>query len=184
MPRFASPQEAAAAQPPRSNTPQGLLIRPTPTTELKIAAIDPAQVCGWAVRLRSGAMEAGVWKLKPDRFSNMGSAMLNLRGKLAELLDRHAPDLVAFEQVRMHQGVDAAHWYGAIIGKIMEMAEERQIPCRGVHFAHIKQTATGKGNANKEAMLEAAKAHWPHAHIIDHNQADAMWIAETAALQT
>jgi crossover junction endodeoxyribonuclease RuvC len=146
-----------------------------------VVAIDPGQRCGWAVRYPSGSVENGVWLLKPDRFSNMGSAMMLLRSNLETLFDQAKPDIVGFEEVRRHRGVDAAHWYGAITSRILEVCEVRQIPCRGIPVATVKKRATGKGNADKLAVFEAARVRFPNAKLIDDNDADALWIAECIA---
>jgi crossover junction endodeoxyribonuclease RuvC len=42
---------------------------------------------------------------------------------------------------------------------------------------HVKQYATGKGNANKTDMLLAADRSFPRVGVVDDNQADAAWLA-------
>lgn len=182
-PEFAKPAEVARAAKARASNvaPRLFGAAPPARTSTMIVAVDPGQRAGWCARYPNGNIEAGVWHLKPNGFSNMGSAMLLLGENLTRLIERTQPGLVAFEEVRMHQGVDAAHWYGAIMGKILEVCEATKTPCRGIHYAKVKITACGKGSANKAAMVEAAKARWPNVAITDDNQADAMWIAETAA---
>ena len=48
----------------------------------------------------------------------------------------------------------------------------------------IKKFATGKGNADKETMVLAARRRWPvwKREKYDHNEADARWIAELGAM--
>lgn len=106
---------------------------------------------------------------------------LRLRAYLREVLDRFPPDLVAYEEVRMHRGVDAAHIYGGIVAVLVEECETRKIPYSAIHYAKAKKVATGKGNADKAAMVAAAAARWPRAEAYDDNEADARWIAEAAA---
>lgn len=81
-------------------------------------------------------------------------------------------DAVYFEEVRRHRGVDAAHIYGGFLANLSAWCEEHRIPYQGVPVGTIKKHATGKGNANKEDMIEAAirRGHRP----ADDNEADAL----------
>ncbi len=150
---------------------------------MRILAIDPGTSCGWAVRHAPDAWDSGVWDLAPRRHEGGGMRFLRLRAYLREVLDRFPPDVVAYEEVRMHRGVDAAHVYGAIVGVLTEECEARKIPYAAVHYATAKKVATGKGNADKDAMVAAANARWPRREPFDDNEADARWIAEAAALE-
>lgn len=104
---------------------------------------------------------------------------LRLRNYLRELLDLQPPTVVAYEEVRRHMGVDAAHVYGGIVAVISEECEARRIPYAGVPVASVKRHATGKGNAQKGAMIEAVKRLLPN-FTGDDNEADAIWIADLA----
>jgi hypothetical protein len=79
---------------------------------------------------------------------------------------------VYFEEVRSHRGVAAAHAYGGFLGHLTAWAEVNKIPYRGVPVATIKRHATGKGNANKDAMMAAARARG--FSPTDDNEADAV----------
>ena len=148
-----------------------------------VLGIDPGTSCGWALRHPSGAVDSGVWMLRPLRHEGGGMRFLRLRCYLRELLDKAKPDVVVYEEVRRHMGVDAAHIYGGIVAVISEECEARKIPYRGVPVASIKKTATGKGNADKPAMLRAGEARWPGYCFLDDNEADARFCAETAAAE-
>lgn len=60
-----------------------------------------------------------------------------------------------------------------------------QIEClEAIDVATVKRTATGKGNADKLAMIAAANARWSLSlGPKDDDEADARWIAETAGQQ-
>ncbi|MEO0035188.1 MAG: hypothetical protein RLZZ501_1211, partial [Pseudomonadota bacterium] len=77
-----------------------------------------------------------------------------------------------FEEVRRHLGTDAAHVYGGLMGVLTAWAEVRGVPYQGVTVQHIKKHATGKGNADKAAVIEAmrARGYTP----ADDNEADAL----------
>jgi Holliday junction resolvasome RuvABC endonuclease subunit len=90
-------------------------------------------------------------------------------------------DAVYFEEVRRHVGVDAAHAYGGFMAHLTAWCEHHQIPYQGVPVGTIKRHATGKGNADKHAMLTAMRAlgYTP----VDDNEADALallrWALDT-----
>jgi Holliday junction resolvasome RuvABC endonuclease subunit len=148
-----------------------------------ILAIDPATHCGWALRCPDGSIVSGVWSLKQSRYEGGGMRWLRMRGFLEEIGRTSQPELVAYEEVRNHKGVDAAHIYGGIVSVLQEWAEKKGIPYTALPVATVKRTATGKGNADKDAMVAAAKQRWPQFLVEDDNQADALWILETAVRQ-
>lgn len=150
-----------------------------------ILAIDPGTNCGWCLREASGRMTSGVWDLAPKRHEGAGMRLIRLRTYLAEIAKAGLPAMVAYEEVRRHAGTTAAHVYGEIVGKIREWCEDNKVPYVGVPVATVKRTATGKGNADKEAMIDAALRKWPRTNDCDFqryddNEADARWIAEAA----
>ena len=148
-----------------------------------IVAIDPGTNCGWAVWRDGHVTDSGTWNLKGGRFEGGGMRYLRLRSHFRVLLDIAAPDEVAFEEVRGHKGTDAAHIYGGVVATITEEGEAREIPYQGIPVGTVKRHATGKGNSDKAAMVRAAQERWPGWHG-DDNEADARWIAETAAAET
>jgi Holliday junction resolvasome RuvABC endonuclease subunit len=103
--------------------------------------------------------------------------LLRLRGKLQEIKNNAGVDLIIFEAAR-HAAPGMA---GAVVvqseiqGVIKLWAEENKIPYRGFSPSEVKKRATGKGNANKQAVMDAAKEHWGRL-ISDDNEADALWL--------
>lgn len=144
--------------------------------------IDPGTRCGWAIRRSPTSIDSGVWNLAPRRHEGGGMRFLRMRKCLREILDAETVTVVAYEEVRRHMGVDAAHIYGGIVAVISEECEARGIPYVGVPVGTVKKLATGKGNAKKPAMIESANARWPGSPAcLDDNEADARWIAEAGA---
>ena len=86
-----------------------------------------------------------------------------------------------FEEVRRHVGTDAAHVYGGLLATLTSWAETAGVAYQGVPVGTIKRHATGKGNANKDAMMAAARARG--FSPADDNEADAiailLWALET-----
>jgi Holliday junction resolvasome RuvABC endonuclease subunit len=148
---------------------------------MKILAVDPGLLCGWAVlNHENPAAEnihehfiSGVWNLKGDRFEGAGFRFIRLKNYLNEI---GKCDLVFYEEVRGHLGVDAAHMYGGIIAHLQAWCEENKTPYRGIPVGTIKKFACGKGNVNKDAMIKAAQEQWPAFKIEDSNEADALFI--------
>jgi len=81
---------------------------------------------------------------------------------------------VVFEEVRRHAGTDAAHLYGGFLAHLAAWCEQRNIPYEGVPVGTIKRFATGKGNANKDAMMAAIRSRGFTPS--DDNEADAIAI--------
>ena len=107
---------------------------------------------------------------------------LRVRNYLSELLDAFPVDVVAYEEIRRHMGVDAAHVYGGIVAVLSSVCEAGGVPYSGVPVGTVKKQATGKGNASKDAMIATADARWT-CSVADDNEADALWIAETLRVQ-
>jgi len=151
---------------------------------MKILGIDPGQLCGWSIRDENGHHISGVWNLKPTPRRAWGVCMVELSSWLQKFIERAMPDIVVYEEVRGHKGTDAAHAYGRIVGQIEATCEVAGVPCTGIGVGTVKKYATGKGNANKEAMWSAAKERWPGEIIsgkVGYDEVDARWIAEAYA---
>ena len=90
-------------------------------------------------------------------------------------------DAIFFEEVHRHLGVDAAHAYGGFLAHVTAWCEHHQIPYEGVPVGTIKRHATGKGNANKEAMIAAMQSCGFSPG--DDNEADALALLQWAREQ-
>ncbi len=135
---------------------------------MKILAIDPGTKCGYAI----SPVESGTWDLSPKRHEGGGMRFLRLKNYLVDICE--GVELVVYEEVRRHMGTDAAHIYGGIVAIISEYCELKEIPYQGVPVGTIKKFGTGKGNADKAMMVQAAKEKWGSIKIVDDNQADAL----------
>ena len=147
-----------------------------------ILALDPATNTGWALHYNGRIVAAGVWNLKPKRDSSAGMRAINLRTQLNTILKttNGEPLLVAYEVVARHKGVHAAHCYGGLVSKIQEWCVDNGAEYAGWPVADIKRFATGKGNANKQAMIDAAAKIWNDFGGSD-DEADARFLAMLAA---
>jgi len=141
---------------------------------MNILAIDPGTHCGYA----KSPIESGTWDLRVKRNEGGGMRYFRLRNYLITACV--GIDLVVYEEVMRHMGTDAAHLYGGIVAIIQEHCEMHNIQYAGIPVGTIKKFASGKGNANKEAMIAAAQTRWPEIEIKDDNQADALWLLAVA----
>jgi Holliday junction resolvasome RuvABC endonuclease subunit len=144
-----------------------------------ILALDLGQKTGWAIRNSDGAIASGTVEFKPGRFEGGGMIFLRFRAWLQEV-DETAGGIgaVYFEEVHSHRGVAAAHAYGGFLAHLTAWAEANKIPYAGVPVATIKWHATGRGNADKEAVIAAVRALG--FDPADDNEADALALLDWA----
>jgi Holliday junction resolvasome RuvABC endonuclease subunit len=144
-----------------------------------VLALDLGQKTGWAVRNTDGAIASGTVEFKPSRWEGGGMVYLRFRAWLQEVDETAgAIGTVYFEEVRSHRGVAAAHAYGGFLAHLTAWAEANKIPYRGVPVATIKRHATGKGNADKDAVIIAVRALGFDPR--DDNEADALALLDWA----
>lgn len=141
-----------------------------------ILALDIGTNCGWAMRNKDGAIVSDVARFPSTRFSGAGMRYVHFRKWLADMLGESPVDLVYFEEVHNHgkAGTAAAHLYGGFVAILMAYCEQHKIPYQGIGVGQTKKLWTGKGNANKEAMLEEARRRG--FKPADDNEADALAI--------
>ena len=139
-----------------------------------ILAVDLGTTTGWAIRNEFGII-SGRMSFKPSRFEGGGMRYLHFQRWLNEL---PKVNIVYFEEVRRHLGVDSAHAYGGFLSHLTSWCEMNKIPYSGIPVGTIKRFITGKGNASKMVVIRAVEAlgHNP----IDDNEADALALLHLA----
>ena len=144
----------------------------TPNTAT-ILALDLGHRLGWPLRSADGGITSGVAEFRPDRWQGGGMKFLRYRRWLTELkADAGGLDTVLYEQVRNHAGVDASHAYGGWLAILTAWCELHDIPYQGVPVGTIKRHIAGRGNADKQAVIDAVRriGFGP----ADDNEADAL----------
>ena len=170
------PMPAAQASGPPIAAPLPVALR-----QHAVLALDLGTTTGWALRAQDGGITSGTMTFRPSRFEGGGMRYLRFRGWLAEIA-RLSGGLarIGFEEVRAHAGTDAAHLYGGFLAHLSAWCEERGIPYEGVPVGTIKRFATGRGNADKAAMIAAIRARG--FAPADDNEADAiallLWLTD------
>ena len=119
-------------------------------------ALDLGTTTGFAYSSARGCIFSGAWDFKPKKYENRGMRFIRFHNELDTLHKQSPITMLWFEAVRRHLGTDAAHIYGGLLAKVEEWCEINGVPYEGVAVATIKKFWTGKGNANKEAMVAEA----------------------------
>ena len=140
-----------------------------------ILALDMATQLGWAW-IKEGCQISDSLLLKgrtrPERLHYFRSWLL-------EQLDWKMPSLLVYEQP-IAWGKRVNPFGFQLEGVLLQACEFRCVPHCSGNISTVKKWATGKGNADKEAMKAAAARLWPGVKIIDDNQADALCLGAWA----
>lgn len=126
---------------------------------------------------RAAVLDCGTWVLDAPTFPLRAR---QLAGRLAVLLCAFKPSIVAVELPAVFKSAAAARsGYGLLAVAEVVAAEHGHPSLVEVNIAHVKQRATGRGNATKPDMVAAAGPllGW----VPDHNAADALFVALLAA---
>lgn len=139
-----------------------------------VLGLDLGTLTGWALRSSAGVISSGTESFRPKSSEGYGGRFMRFRRFLSHLKGEGAIDLVIYEDVKHHGPgqVYAAHVYGGLEAFVCAWCEHRSIAYRKVGVAQIKKFWTGKGNARKPAMIEAAKVRG--FSPADDNEADAL----------
>ena len=148
---------------------------------MKILAIDCGKTTGWAA-YSNGIVESGTCDFSPKRGESRGMMYFRFRKWLEEMLIKmsitKSGGLVIYEMPHHRGGAATEILYG-MVTRIQEECERRGVNYTSLHSATLKKFATGKGNADKAFVLEAAYKKFGN-EITDHNEADALFLAEYA----
>jgi len=116
----------------------------------KILALDIATKTGWKTETTSG-----VWDLKPNRGESEGMRVVRFKSKVRELIDLESITLISYERpAGFHKS--SLMVASEMVGVLKDLCIETGIDLACYSASEIKKFATGKGNANKDAMIKAA----------------------------
>lgn len=147
---------------------------------MAVLALDFGSATGWAVN-GAGQMHSGVWQIAPRRGESPGMRYIRLRRQLNELLAAYPNIGILFYEQAHHRGGAATEYAAGCVATAQAWCAEHRIEHASVHSATIKRHATGKGNANKDAVLGAVRG-WGYAPV-DDNEADALALLHWAIAQ-
>ena len=150
---------------------------------MKILALDVATHLGWAYSEKGETVnESGIWDFTVKKDESTGLRLLRLKQKLEKIRADKGVDLIVFENTVHQIGArGGAHVQAEMQGVVKLFCEEHKIEFKGFFPPEIKKHATGKGNAKKEQMVDAAVAKWKKAFDYNqHDEVDARWILDLA----
>jgi Holliday junction resolvasome RuvABC endonuclease subunit len=139
---------------------------------MNILALDLGTVTGFALSPTHGAVVTGTWNNKGGRYEGGGMRYLRFRNALDEMHKLTPLEAVYFEEVRRHNGTDAAHVYGGMLATLTSWCEQHSVPYLGVPIQTIKKFICGRANGSKEDVIAATEklGYQPK----DSNEADAI----------
>jgi len=151
-----------------------------------VLGIDPGTAAtGYGVVARRDgrlvALDGGVIETAPDR--PIEARLAAIHAAVGDLIDRHAPDALAVEDLYFGRNVGSALAVGQGRGVVLLAAGQREVPCFAYTPQQVKGAVCGSGRAPKEqvqrmvaALLALAEPPRP-----DH-AADALAVAICHAL--
>lgn len=151
-----------------------------------ILALDLGTTIGWAYH-QGGVTESGVTTLPspkkgrstiPD--DHVGLTYYSFAEWLKSYPAYIKPTLVAYEEpMGNFKNAGARNIIVGMRGILMAWTAKYDIPITSIPQTKLKKFATGKGNADKAAMLHAAQ-EMLDPEVIDYNEADALWVLQWA----
>src|SRR5262245_14420485 len=143
---------------------------------MRVLAFDASSTTGWAAFANARAVpELGHFELQTS--TRYGDVALDMLHHVRELILQHKPGVVAFE-APIFLPRDRWHTRRLLVGlvTIIELAAAMaNLRCLEVMPREAKQCLTGDRDADKQAMVAAAKGMgW---RVADHHQADACAVA-------
>lgn len=142
-----------------------------------------------------GMIMTGLWDLSPQGWDTGALRFLRLK----QFLNIVLPDVIFYEDVKftpgtafgknaamvMARAAKAKEWLDALKTVTVLWSEENGIPTHGFGIGEIKRHATGKGNSNKTAMIEAANTKFGMAYSSEDyettgadNECDALFVLD------
>jgi Holliday junction resolvasome RuvABC endonuclease subunit len=144
---------------------------------MNLLALDLATRCGWAL-LENGRLESGTDTFDVKRGESPGTRYLRFNRWLDEFALHPSAglprvELIVFEQAHQRGGA-ATEVAAGFSTRVMEFCAKHGIEHASVHTASLKKWTTGKGNADKAAMLEAVARRWKRVDTDDEADAVAL----------
>ena len=136
---------------------------------MKILALDVATKTGFKTETASG-----VWDFnKQKRGDSYGMRLIRFKSSVREILDLEKIDIVVYERPAgmFKSSIMVA---SEMVSVVIVMCEEMGLDYTAYSASEIKKFWTGKGNANKQAMIDETQKRYPELVIETDDQADAI----------
>lgn len=139
---------------------------------MKILFLDLGTKTGWATNIHD-RIEHGVQTFDLRRGDSPGMRYVRFNSwmRINWSTGCGGMDVICYEQTHQRGGA-ATEVAAGFATRVQEFCAERKIQHAAVHSGTLKKFWTGKGNANKDEMIEEAKKRGYE--VIDDNDADAI----------
>lgn len=145
---------------------------------MRILALDTATRTGFATNC-AGGVESGVMDFSLRRGESAGMRYVRFREWLNAMLASLKPELVAYEMPGGHfLSGSAAEVAYSLVSRVQECCQVAGVDYVGVNPRTLKRYATGRGNADKAAMIQAARERFERHDLTDDNEADSLLILD------
>ncbi|MBP9663720.1 MAG: crossover junction endodeoxyribonuclease RuvC [Pyrinomonadaceae bacterium] len=148
---------------------------------MRVLGIDPgSETLGWGVVDGSGTkytlVDFGTVKSNPKQA--FSKRLLNIYNGVADVIERHSPDVLSVEDTFYAVNVGVALKLGQVRGTMLLLAEQWGIEIAEYAPRLVKQTVVGYGNAEKQQVQQMVKALLAMNEVPKpHDAADALAIA-------
>lgn len=142
---------------------------------MRVLGLDCATHTGWALVEGGKVIRSGVKDFTKKRGEDNGWMFLHFSEWLSGLLKENRVGVMCYEQAH-HRGGAATEIAVGMTTRVMEQGAANHVPYTNIHTSTLKKFATGKGNADKALMVNAA-AKIIGRHPISDDEADAVFIA-------
>jgi len=127
---------------------------------MRVLGIDPgSETLGWGVVDGSGSKYALVdfGTVRSNPRQQFSKRLLNIYNGIADVLDKHSPDVLSVEDTFYAINVGVALKLGQVRGTMLLLAEQHGIEIAEYAPRLVKQTVVGYGNAEKHQVQEMVK---------------------------
>ncbi len=148
---------------------------------MRVLGIDPgSETLGWGVVEGSGSryslVDFGV--VRSNTRQSFSKRLLNIYNGIADVVDRHSPDVLSVEDTFYAVNVGVALKLGQVRGTMLLLAEQHGLEVAEYAPRLVKRTVVGYGNAEKHQVQEMVKLLLRLKTLpTPHDAADALAIA-------
>jgi crossover junction endodeoxyribonuclease RuvC len=127
---------------------------------MRVLGIDPgSQTLGWGVVDGTGSRYVLVdfGTIRSNREEQFSRRLLNIYNGIADIIERHSPDVLSVEDTFYAANVQAALKLGQVRGTMLLIAEQWGLTVAEYAPRLVKSTVVGYGNAEKHQVAEMVK---------------------------
>ncbi|MEA3061889.1 MAG: crossover junction endodeoxyribonuclease RuvC [Sphingomonadales bacterium] len=149
-----------------------------------ILGLDPGLgTTGWGVIAAEGNRLAHVanGQIRTDPKAELAARLLQLHGRLAEVLSEHRPDSAAVEEVFVNENPQSTLKLGQARGVVLLAAAGAGLAVGEYAARLVKKAVVGTGGAEKAQVHAMVQRLLPAAKIAGADAADALAVAITHA---